>query len=337
MVTAVSKAGGPSPHHPGEGGYSAGTSGSTTTVAPCPNIPPGRLCLWAPRLAAPGWARRQGGRGGCRRPRVLGGPVVALHPPARACARRVLLYTSPHALRAAPPCGQRCWPSPPPRCPLLLPWGGRGALLGRPGEGGGGAGGLPPHDRVAPVPRRPRSPRPLSAPPPSPCPPAARAGCCPPCRWVLGGSGRGTVACSRAGTRRIIRCEWHDFVVVLLGRRRPTAGGWTVHPGARSDWASHVLLGSPEGLLVREGRVALGQVRRHPGGRGHGPPEVRHPAGPDGWVAPGLCAAPKIPALGGRGARPRAKPAAPPWCPVQAPGGGRGGLGLEGGGGVGGD
>ena len=80
-----------------------------------------------------------------------------------------------------------------------------------------------------------------------------------------------------------------------------------------------------------EGRAFLGPVRRHPGGRGHGPPEVRRPVGPGGWVALGPCAAPEIPALGGRGARPRAKPAAPPRCPVWAPKGAAGGLGQGGG------
>ena len=63
------------------------------------------------------------------------------------------------------------------------------------------------------------------------------------------------------------------------------------------------------------------------GGRGHGPPEWCCPAGPGGWVTPGLCAAPEIPALGGRGARPRAEPThppPPPWCQVGAPRGGGG-------------
>ena len=70
-------------------------------------------------------------------------------------------------------------------------------------------------------------------------------------------------------------------------------------------------------------------------GRGHGPLKWRGPAGPGGWVAPGLCAAPEIPALGGRGARPRAEPTPPPppRCRVGAWGGGGRGGWREGGGG----
>ena len=73
-------------------------------------------------------------------------------------------------------------------------------------------------------------------------------------------------------------------------------------------------------------------VRRRSGGRGHGPPQLRPPAGPGGRVAPGLCPAPEIPAHGERGAPPQAKPAGPPAVPGWAPPGG-GGLEGEGGGG----
>ena len=67
-----------------------------------------------------------------------------------------------------------------------------------------------------------------------------------------------------------------------------------------------------------------GGVRHRSGGRGHGPPELRRPAGPSGRVAPGLCTAPEIPAQGGRGARPRAEltPPPPPGARSGALGGG---------------
>ena len=75
----------------------------------------------------------------------------------------------------------------------------------------------------------------------------------------------------------------------------------------------------------------LGPVCRHPGGRGHGPPEVRRPVGPGGWVALGPCAAPEIPAQGGMGARPPAKPPPPPAVPCLGSRGGGGGGGRAGG------
>ena len=89
----------------------------------------------------------------------------------------------------------------------------------------------------------------------------------------------------------------------------------------------------------RERRGRRAGARCSPGGRGHGPPEWRCPVGPGGWVAPGLCAAPGIPALGGRGARPWAEPTgSPPPGTKSGPGGGGGGEGAggrgEGGGGL---
>ena len=92
-----------------------------------------------------------------------------------------------------------------------------------------------------------------------------------------------------------------------------------VHRAARSNWASCVLLGDLEGLRVREGRAVQGEARRCSGGRDHGPQGLRRPAGPSGRVAPGLCIAPEIPSLGGKGAWPRAKPAGPPAVPGQGP------------------
>ena len=101
-----------------------------------------------------------------------------------------------------------------------------------------------------------------------------------------------------------------------------------MHPGARSDCASRVLLGGPVGLPVREGRAVRGEVRRRLGGRGHGSPELRRPFGPGGRVALGLCTAPEIPALSGRGAQPRAKPAGPSAGGGGAGAGGRGRRGV---------
>ena len=73
-------------------------------------------------------------------------------------------------------------------------------------------------------------------------------------------------------------------------------------------------------------------ARFSPGRRGHGLPEWRYPAGPGGWVAPGLCAAPEIPALGGGVPGCGLSQRAPPSMPVGTWGGGGGGR-REGGGG----
>ena len=90
----------------------------------------------------------------------------------------------------------------------------------------------------------------------------------------------------------------------------PSAGGGvrpTDGPPAPRVGARHAGQGREEG-----GAGGGGGGGCRPGGRGHGPPVWCRLAGPGGRVAPGLCAAPEIKALGGRGARPRAEPPPPP-------------------------
>ena len=163
----------------------------------------------------------------------------------------------------------------PPSAALYPSWGARYAV-GRPpppqGGGGGRAGGPSPRKlgraRAVVDPHLVSSIcTPALLPPP---PPAARAGRCPPpppkATWSSESQAEAQSQASTAGTSPIIRCESLVFVVVPRGCRRPPAVGSTVHPGARSDWASRVLLGGPEGLLVRHGRGVRGEVRRRSGG-----------------------------------------------------------------------
>ena len=194
---------------------------------------------------------------------------------------------------------------------------------------------------------------PLPEPPPH-SPPAAPAGRCDLRCLVLGGMGIGT-CCGQAEraldwSNAAIRIRHAKY---SRGRRRQPAAGLTARPCVRSDWASRLRWGGQGGLgcFARWAPVYVGRpsclwgrgqgpqrsagpagrgaacrsmeregwragARCRPGGRGHGPPEWRCPAGPSGWVAPGLCAAPEIPALGGRNARPRAELTPPP--PVAA-------------------
>ena len=207
--------------------------------------------------------------------------------------------------------------------------------------------------------------------------PAALAGRCAPPVLVPRRHGQWHKSrASKAGTGLVIRCNTVLHAMYSRGCRRRPAAGMTARPCARSDWASRVLRGgqggqavalagrhyasgtrrpqgarsgplmvrrprgSGRGLPVKGERRAVrggGGVRCRPGGRGHGPPEWRCPAGPGGRVAPELCAAPEIPAQGGRGARPRAEPTPPPPGARSGPlggGGGVGGRGRRGGGGA---
>ena len=125
-------------------------TGSTNAVAPCPNIPPGWLCPWALRLAAPGRARYPGGGGGGRPRGLLG--LISSHRsaplrayPAVFVARRAAyrsLFSAPAVSSALWP-GLWVWSLPP--CgtvPILsrLP-GYRVALAAQEGGWGAGAGG----------------------------------------------------------------------------------------------------------------------------------------------------------------------------------------------------
>ena len=142
----------------------------------------------------------------------------------------------------------------------------------------------------------------------------ARAWASPPAReyWCCGG---GITAYHTADTRGM----------EASSVRVPGRGEGPVAPEEAPDGAA---LGDTHPMAKRGGLCGGGVLCRQ-GGQGHGPPEWRHPVGPGGWVAPGLCAAPEIPAQGGRGARPRAKPAGSPAVPCRGSRGG-GGAGWRG-------
>ena len=334
MFTALCRARGPTPHLRVWGGLPSRHVRVHDFGRALPKHPPG---VAAPLRPAPGRARPGPlpGGGGVRPcdSWVLTAALRPLSPAPTLCASlRVAPRTAlSHARRLVPLlCGRRCWLRLPLHCPVAVP--GRAPSCRAASAALGGW--EPEASRLATGSRTCRggpvpgvlhlSPRP-SALLRHPCrslPPT------PPVARSSKAEAEAQSHASRVGSSPVIRCESLVFVVVSRGRRRPPAAGLTVHTGARSDWASRVLVGGPDGLPVTEERALRGEVRRHSEGRGHGPPELRRPAGPSGRVAPGLCTAPEIPARGGRGARPRVKRAGPTRCA---------GRGLEGEGGGGGD
>ena len=249
----------------------------------------------------------------------------------------------------------------------LLPWGG----------GGGGGSRRLLASPTGPPPAlwwsRTRRPRPVL---PPHTPPAAPVGRCAPPELVPWWHGQWHKSrASRAGTRHVNCCDTDIVRHVLawalpsapggndgasvcllalgqpstLGRPRRAGSGarrapfFAGHPRPQGARSGPLMVRRPRGLgrgvpVKRERRVAWGGGGRCcPGGRGHGPAEWHSPACPSGRVAPGLCAAPEIPAQGGRGARPRAAPTCTPLGARSGPpgggGGGAGGRGRRGGGG----
>ena len=183
-------------------------SGSKTAIAPCPNIPLGWPCPWAPRLAVPGRARLRGGASSSQpRGSDCGAPLLV--PPAytvvRRCKSRRALPCPTRARWSLCPAAGAVGPAAP-SAALYPSWGARRAVgCPPPPRGGGGGGG--------PSPGEPGRARAVVDPhlvssicTPAVPPPAARAGRCtppPPRSLVLGGpgggTGRGTVASKQSG------------------------------------------------------------------------------------------------------------------------------------------
>ena len=242
---------GPAPHHLGGGG--------TLQARPGPRLrsrlartslrggrAPGSLAR--PRRAGPN-ARGGGGATSLRPPGSgRGSPPPVPRPPRPYRARRrpprpVLPLPVRAAGLAAP------WPAPaalPPPSPRLCPGGGGGggAQPDRPGEGRGG-GWRPPALRPgralgAAV---PYSASPIRTPAPV-LPPVARAGRCPHVAGPQRHWQWHRQAAKRAQVVAFASCRMLSAAPCLGAAVRP----WrrrTAFPGARSDWASRVLLGRP--------------------------------------------------------------------------------------------
>ena len=99
---------------------------------------------------------------------------------------------------------------------------------------------------------------------------------------ILSGTGRGK------GKQHSGHYSVHSLRIACCRCRRARAppsaceGGGLRTPVPAHSGPAACFSGSPEGPPVREGRAVLGPVRRHPGGRGHGPPELCCTAGPGG-------------------------------------------------------
>ena len=244
---------------------------------------------------------------------------------ARAAARRVRSCPSPRAPRASLHLGRHRRPCPPPPLPRLCLGGGGAPTPGRPGEGRGGDGGLPPCGRAAPEARQSRTRRHPSAPPSSSHPPSP-ALVAAPTSLVLRGTGRGT------GRQHSGHKSLHSLRVACSPRRRvwapPSAlggGGWRFLVPAQTGPAAWCWA-APRACRSGRGELCWGRCVATRGG------EV---------MARRRCAAPLVPAAGllwGRALHLRSQP----W-PGGVPGRGlsrrpaRGALpGLPGGGGRGG-
>ena len=224
-VTALSRAGGPAPHHLGGGG--------TLQARPGPRLR-SRLARTSLRggrapgpLSGPRWAgpAARGGGGGATSSRPLGSgrgaplPFPRAHT-ARAAARRAWSCPAPCAPRASLPLGRHRLSSPPPS-PRLCPWGGGGGRPVGPPRGGEGGGWWPPallpgRARGAAVPFAASSIRTPALFPP----PRRPRWPLPPRRWSSEARAEAQAG-SRAGTSRCIRCESHVVRGAVCGRRRP--------------------------------------------------------------------------------------------------------------------
>ena len=224
-------------------GFRAGMTGSTTLVAPCPNIPLGWPFPWALRQAAARRAHCPGGGGG--RPCDLF-DLVSLH-------RSTLLRAYP-AVAVARHATYR--PSPV-RPPFLLPydlypacvawWVVGWPLPPWPGGGGRGAPFLADWAAAHPGPA-PGGPHPHSL-PTLPLPPLSVAA--PSLSSSLGGMGSGT---SRGQAERALDRSFAAIRILhaMYSRRRcrrPMVGP-TARPCARSDWAGRVRWGGPGGQVL---------------------------------------------------------------------------------------
>ena len=272
-VTALSRAGGPAPHHLGGGGGPCKHARVHDYGRALPEHPSGVAVPLGPFLGRAGPGPPLGGGGGGTSSRPLGSgrgaplPFPRAHT-ARAAARRARSCPAPCAPRASLPLGRHRLSSPP--APLLRPvsaLGGGGGQSGRPGEGRGGGGLVTSRPVAGPRLRRGRPVRRVLHPHPRslPAPPVARAGRCP----HVAGPQRHVQRHRQAAERAQVVA----FAASRMLSAAPCAGAairprrrWTAHLGARSDWASRVLVGPPRGLAGQGGEGCAGAFASSPGG-----------------------------------------------------------------------